>query len=108
VINLQVLNELCHVVLRKLPYIGFSELRAWVDELRPWGETIVDADVVEQAWLVRADYRFSWFDCLLLASAERLGCTHFLSEDLGHGVKIGAITVTHPFKTQPRDLLANH
>ncbi len=41
--------------------------------------------------------RFSYWDCVLLASAAEAGCTTCLSEDMGNGAKLGAITVRNPF-----------
>ena len=41
--------------------------------------------------------RFSYWDCVLLASAAEAGCTTLLSEDMKDGAKLGAITVRNPF-----------
>jgi predicted nucleic acid-binding protein len=49
-INMQVLNELCHVMLRKFPTVPAEDLRAWVADLREWGDTAVDRAVAEEAW----------------------------------------------------------
>lgn len=108
VINLQVLNELCHVSLRKLTHLSPAEIRAWADELRVFGETVVDADLVEAAWSIYDQYRLSWFDCLLISAAETLGCSHFLTEDMGAGRQIGSIVLVDPFKTEPEDVLSRH
>lgn len=41
--------------------------------------------------------RFSYWDCVLLASAAEAGCTMFLSEDMQDGARLGNITVRNPF-----------
>ncbi|MEJ0028148.1 MAG: PIN domain-containing protein [Rhizomicrobium sp.] len=41
--------------------------------------------------------RFSYWDCVLLASAAEAGCTTLLSEDMKDGAKLGAVTVRNPF-----------
>ncbi|MEJ1967172.1 MAG: PIN domain-containing protein [Rhizomicrobium sp.] len=41
--------------------------------------------------------RFSYWDCVLVASAEEAGCTILLSEDMHEGARLGGITVRHPF-----------
>ena len=41
--------------------------------------------------------RFSYWDCVLLASAAEAGCTTLLSEDMKDGARLGAITVRNPF-----------
>jgi predicted nucleic acid-binding protein len=105
VLNLQVLNEVCHAALRKLGHIAHDEVRAWAEELAHFGSSPLDPDIVEAAWDIRRDYRLSWFDCLVVASAERLGCTHLLTEDMGSPRQVGAIFLVHPFGTSPRDVL---
>ncbi len=41
--------------------------------------------------------RFSYWDAVLLASADEAGCTTILSEDMADGAKLGNITVRNPF-----------
>ena len=41
--------------------------------------------------------RFSFWDAVLLASAEEAGCTVMLSEDMYEGAKLGNIVVRNPF-----------
>jgi predicted nucleic acid-binding protein len=105
VINLQVLNELCYVIFRKMPHIGMDELRAWIGELQSWGETVVDTDITAAAWEIRATFRYNWFDCILLSAANRLGCTYLLSEDMTHGAIVGAVTIVSPFELEPSAIL---
>jgi predicted nucleic acid-binding protein len=105
-VNLQVLNEVCHVVLRKFPEIGIEGLRKWIVELRDFGDSSITDETIEQAWLVRERFAYSWFDCLNVSSALHLGCTHFLSEDLGHDVVVFGMRIVNPFRTDPAAVLA--
>ena len=41
--------------------------------------------------------RFSYWDTVLLASADEAGCTVLLSEDMKDGATLGRITVRNPF-----------
>ena len=41
--------------------------------------------------------RFSWWDALLMATAERHGCDILLSEDMQDGARLGGLTVLDPF-----------
>jgi predicted nucleic acid-binding protein len=41
--------------------------------------------------------RFSFWDAVILASAEEAGCTICVSEDMGHGTRLGNIRVSNPF-----------
>lgn len=42
--------------------------------------------------------RFSYWDALLVATAGEGDCAFVLSEDMGDGVKLGAVTVINPFR----------
>lgn len=105
--NLQVLNEVCHVALRKLRHLTSEDVRSWAADLSQFGDDPLDADVVEGAWTVRDSYRFSWFDCLILSSADRLGCTHVLTEDMGAPRQVGSLTLINPFVAGPGDVLSS-
>lgn len=105
VVNLQVLNEVRHVALRKLTHLAAEDVKRWTEDLRSLGDAVIDEDVVEEAWAVQANYRLSWFDCLLVGSAERLGCSYFVTEDMGADRRIGSMTLINPFKHDIDDVL---
>jgi predicted nucleic acid-binding protein len=61
---------------------------------------------------IHAAYKCSWWDCVLIASAIELGCTHFLSEDLQDGQRIVAggrrgLTIVNPFAHSPDQILVS-
>ncbi len=43
----------------------------------------------------------SWWDALIVAAAQRVGCRTLLSEDFQAGQKFGDLTVVNPFATAP-------
>ncbi|MFS8036943.1 PIN domain-containing protein [Xanthobacter sp. AM11] len=106
VINVQVISEYCHVALRKMPYLTEADVRADSEALADFCAALPVPETIGAAWAIRTAHRFSWFDCMLLASAEGLGCSHFLSEDLHHGHAIGDMRIINPFLVSPNDLLA--
>lgn len=103
--NLQVLNEVCHAALRKLRHMTSSDVREWVSELAVFGDRSLDVDDIDRAWAIREAFRLSWFDCLVLGSAEQLGCTHVLTEDMGAPRSIGSLRLINPFVAKPSDVL---
>jgi predicted nucleic acid-binding protein len=105
VLNRQVLNEFTRWMLRTNPRRPLEDVRTEIELLSIWGSAPIQPDEVELAWVARAQLRFQWFDCLLLAAAELAGCTYFLSEDMSDGTRFGSVTIIHPFRTTPRDLL---
>lgn len=100
-INLQVLNEITHVMLRKRQDLPAETVFASVDELRVLGTSPIDRQTTLRAREVRMHTSYSWWDCLLLASAVELGCSHFLSEDLQDGHAIQGLTIIDPFAHSP-------
>ncbi|HVL74168.1 MAG TPA: PIN domain-containing protein [Beijerinckiaceae bacterium] len=107
-LNLQVLNEFSRWVLKNESRRPLAEVRAEVDMLRAWGDTVVGDDEVELAWAVRRKFGFQWFDCLLVGAARLLGCTHFLSEDLTEGATFDTVRIVHPFRTSASAFLQTH
>lgn len=105
VINLQVINEFCHVALRKLPHLDVATLKADAEGLRIWGDTPIDYETLTDAWQIRQAAGYQWFDCVLLAAAQNLGCSHFLSEDMQHGHVVNDITIVNPFIAHPGDFM---
>jgi predicted nucleic acid-binding protein len=106
-INLQVLNEFTDVLLRRkwfeTPEQVFS-ISAGFAEL---GSSPLTPGEVDEARQLHLRYRYSWRDCLLLASAIHLGCTHFLSEDLQDGQRIDTLTIVDPFAHSPEQILTS-
>jgi len=110
--NLQVLNEITHVLLRKRSDLPAADIFRQVDALRFFGDTPLTIASATTARTLREATRYSWWNCLLLAAAQELGCTHFLSEDLQDGREIAgtagkALTIIDPFAHSPADILAS-
>ena len=107
-LNLQVLNEFTRWVLGHERGVDLAEIRAEVDALRFWGDKPLDEEEVELAWKIRDALGYQWFDCLLIAAADRAGCRYFLTEDMSDRARFGAITLVNPFRAMPPDILQQH
>lgn len=104
-LNMQVLNELTYVLLRKRWLPSVEETFYAVDQFAAWGSYPTTSETAATARRLHIRYHYSWWDCLLLASAMELGCTHFLSEDLQDGQRIGTLTIIDPFAHSPQQVL---
>lgn len=102
--NLQVLNELTNVLFRKRKNLSDSEVFDKIDKLSIFGSAPISINTTSLARSLRTSTGYSWWDCLLLASAIELGCSHFLSEDLQDGQQIGELTIINPFLHLPEDI----
>jgi predicted nucleic acid-binding protein len=105
VTNLQVLNECTHVLLRKKWFARPAQVFEVIAGFAEFGDSPLTAREVDEGRRLHLRYGFSWWDCLLLASALELGCTHFLSEDLQDGQVIEGLTIIDPFAHSPGQIL---
>lgn len=99
----QVLQEL-YVTLTGKTRIGFdpSEARAIVRELAVWQPLVIDLRILERAWHVQDGHSVSWWDAVIIAAAQSLGCSILLTEDLQHGHEFGKVRVVNPFISMSR------
>jgi predicted nucleic acid-binding protein len=97
--SIQVLNEYYDVITRKWrPAVKRDD--AWDDVLQylgSWNPQPLDAEVLKCAHEVEARYRLSWWDCLVVASAQVQHCVLLLSEDLQDRADYGGVVVRSPF-----------
>jgi len=110
--NLQVLNETTNLLLKHRRDVHPTDVFAIVDRFSRLGAQPLGAKEVSLARALRLRLRYSWWDCLLLASALELGCTHFLSEDLQDGQTIEdggsrSLTILSPFAHSPEQLFSS-
>jgi predicted nucleic acid-binding protein len=105
VTNLQVLNEVASVATRKSSRFDDPFFR--IDSFAQFGTTPISFDTSLIARKIHTSTSYSWWDCVLLASALELGCTHFLSEDLQDGQVVDGLTIVDPFAHSPQQILVS-
>jgi len=110
-LNLQVLNEAASVMIRKRWFDSPQTVYSIIDDFAELGAEPIGWFEVELARRLHEALGYSWWDCLLLAAAFELGCTHFLSEDLQDGQRIEAgkqvLTIVDPFAHTPQQILTS-
>jgi len=106
-VNLQVLNELSYVLLRKKWFASPQAVFAIVDDFAFLGSSAINDAQMLKARQIHTQTSYSWWDCLLLAAAMELQCTHFLSEDLQDGRRIEGLTIVDPFAHSPDQILVS-
>ena len=62
--------------------------------------------MVERGWYWMDQAQLTYWDGLILASAERLGCPILLTEDFQSGRRYEGVTVINPFERSPEELTA--
>jgi predicted nucleic acid-binding protein len=95
-LSIQVLTEFYAAATRKLN-MKPEEAEEVLQDLEGW---ILHrpsfADLLSASRLHRR-YKVSWWDALILNSANELGCVVLWSEDLADGQNYGSLTVRNPF-----------
>jgi len=100
-ISTQVLKEYYQVVTRRLnPGLPVAEARDDIRDLQSWNPLDVTSTTFELAWTIEDRYQFSWWDSLIIASAQQSNCQYLLSEDLQAGQTIDNLTVLNPFQSK--------
>jgi len=104
VISLQCLSEFYRATTKKqlLP-AGLArdiveETRAAIDVVAP-----IEADLL-RAIELHQTHKQQFFDALMRATVERAGGATLFSEDMGHGTKLGRLTVLNPFLLSAEEL----
>ncbi|MCW5713494.1 MAG: PIN domain-containing protein [Bauldia sp.] len=102
----QSLNE-CYQVMAMKRRLAIPETaRSFVASLFPTCRAEMNLETIALAWEIEAETRFGWWDSLLVASAVRHGCTHFLTEDLSDGRRVRGMTLLNPFTNDVSSLLS--
>jgi predicted nucleic acid-binding protein len=104
-VSAQVLNEFYVNVTRKVrPPMSAGDARAEVRRYQRWQPWVLDHPTVEAAWAVESRHGLSYWDALIVASAQAQGCTVLLTEDLQHDQVIDKLRVLNPFLVGPEML----
>lgn len=100
-ISNQVLNEFYVNALRLKTPMPQGDARAEVRRYQRWQPWLIDHATVETAWSVQSRFRVSYWDALIVASAQALGCRYLLTEDLQHRQVMDSVQIVNPFLTGP-------
>ncbi|HXE71313.1 MAG TPA: PIN domain-containing protein [Candidatus Nitrosotenuis sp.] len=104
-LSFQVLQEYYVTVTRKLkPGVHPDLARADVRRLLSWRPLTVDVPTMEKAWRIEDRYGLSWWDSLVVATAQAGECRYLLTEDLQEGQEFDGLRVVNPFTTAPPSL----
>jgi predicted nucleic acid-binding protein len=100
VISTQVLNEFSNICIRKLQKTS-EEVKLAIDEMRTDCIVLsITNTTIYKALEVHTKYSYSYYDCLMIASALESNCKYLLSEDMSDGQVIeGTLIIKNVFKS---------
>ncbi len=96
-VSVQVLQEFYVVGSRKFPGDSTLRLRAAVETFGTWRVFQPAADDILAAIDLHLRHKLSFWDAMIVHSAQELGCSTLWSEDLNHEQVIGGVTIRNPF-----------
>lgn len=108
-LSAQVLNEFYVTVTRKLSP-GLTREDAWDDvcAFLSWEPQAITPELLRWARGVEARHGLSWWDSMIVASAQMQGCGLLLSEDLQDGWVCDGLIVRSPFTHQVSEGVASY
>ncbi|HEX3046761.1 MAG TPA: PIN domain-containing protein [Bacillota bacterium] len=96
VISTQILQEFYVTASKKLKLDGIL-VKSILHNLENYEVVVVNPDLIEAAVDCSILNRLSFWDALVIVSAESASCDTLLSEDLNHGQIIRGVKVVNPF-----------
>ncbi|HYU47849.1 MAG TPA: PIN domain-containing protein [Terriglobales bacterium] len=98
VISSQVLSEFAATLLHKFSSrVPAETVLGILDRLSPIKLIAADSELIRRAVEAQAAYGLHFYDCLIIAAAERAGCKRIWSEDFNDGQKYFGVTAANPF-----------
>ncbi len=99
VISPQVLSEFFVTVTRKIATpLTREKARSEISLLAVMATVDIDSTLVLRAIEIMEQWQTSYWDTLIVASAERAHCNVLYSEDLADGQAYGEVVVRNPYK----------
>ncbi len=96
VISTQVINEYCNVALNKLK-LPHPNVRARLQFWQQFEVCLVTPEIIAQALDLHQTRSISYYDALIVASAQTAGCTVLYSEDMNVGEMMNGVRMVNPF-----------
>jgi predicted nucleic acid-binding protein len=97
VVSLQVLEEYFSISTRKLG-VDAAIARRKVELFSQLSTVATHVEDVLAAIDLHRLHQFSFWDALVIRSAQQAGCSRLYSEDLQHGRRIDGVDIVNPFK----------
>lgn len=98
ILSAQVLGEFFVVVTRRIKEpLSVNDAEKIINILTVLPVAEIDLPLVKRAIHTHRNYGISYWDSLIVATAEREGCKKILSEDLNDGQWYNGVLVENPF-----------
>lgn len=96
-ISVQVLSEFSNILQNKFG-LPSERVEDYVSMFYPLLKTEVTADMVRSAIFIQKEYGIQYYDSLIVAAAEKIGCHEIVSEDFNAGQIYRGMMAVNPFQ----------
>ena len=96
-ISTQVLSELANVLSKKYSFSWQQIASVYKELTNLFDIVLIKPESVRKAIEISEQYRYSYYDSLILASALEAECSILYSEDFQHGQIIEGMKIINPF-----------
>ena len=98
-LSTQVLGEFFHATVIRRRLLTAAEAARAIDAFQAaFAVAAIEPALVTAAIAVHQRYQLRYWDSLIVATANRCGCTEIISEDLSHGQNYNGSVVCKPFR----------
>lgn len=98
IISSQVVQEFCNVALRKIePHVPEKMLSEFIATFPSSQIELINLNTIDKALSVKTQYKYSFWDSLIIASAIHAGCNILYTEDLKDHQMIDNLMILNPF-----------
>ena len=96
-LSIQVLQELCVNLRRRIsPPLTDEKIRWFIEDYFSWEVVIPEPKFILEAMDIEDHYKISFWDALIICSAENCGATVLYSEDFSNRQRYGSVQVINP------------
>jgi predicted nucleic acid-binding protein len=96
VLSTQVLQEYCNVAIKKLK-LPSQHIRAQLELYEQFEIVQVTPSIIRHGLDLHQTRSVSFYDAIVLASAQTAGCRVLFSEDMNAGESMGTVRIVNPF-----------
>ena len=97
-LSAQVLGEFFNTATRRLPNrLSVEEAMQVIEQVSVLPVVALDLELVRRAVTTSQRYQISYWDGLIIAAADRAGCTRVFTEDLNDGQAYHGVVAINPF-----------
>ena len=98
-LSTQVLQEFYVTVTGKIPRpLDAGHAGDIVRDLLKWDTVVNDGETILDAIGIQSEYRYSFWDSMIVAAAVKGGASFLYTEDLTDGQRVKGVEIRNPFK----------